>query len=61
MMTMTKKTTQTNDINVVTLPASTATNALYFLQRVVVHGNEQTELFNVYQSLSNALNIPSNR
>ena len=39
----------------VVLPASTATTALYFLQRVVVHGEEQSELFNAYQSLVHAL------
>ena len=39
----------------VVLPASTATTALYFLKRVVVHGDEQAELFNAYQSMLHAL------
>ena len=41
--------------NTVVLPASTATTALYFLNRVVVHGAEQEALFNAYQSLVHAL------
>ena len=57
---MTMKTNNNNptphSTHSVVLPASTATTALYFLQRVVVHGDEQAELFNAYQSLVHALN-----
>lgn len=52
-------TMKTNDIRTnaktVMLPASIATTALHFLQRVVVHGEEQTELFRTYQSIMHAL------
>lgn len=54
-MTTVKK---SNDTHTVTLPASTATTALYFLKRVVAHGTEQEALMHAYQSLASALAHP---
>lgn len=41
--------------NTIVLPASTATTALYFMKRVVVHGAEQDAFMQAYQSLVDAL------
>ena len=53
---MTKKTdTAPRTAHTIVLPASTATTALYFMKRVVVHGAEQDAFMQAYQSLVHAL------
>ncbi len=52
---MMKKTTKSKTVQV---PEDTVRTTLYFLSRVVVHGDEQQALFNAYASLMKTLNDP---
>lgn len=52
---MMKKTTKSKTVQV---PEETVRQALHFLSRVVVHGDEQQELFNAYASLMQTLTPP---